>query len=52
MRRGWLALSLFFLVLNPALAQTRAWLRQLPPEVADKIAFRNAERLFGGDARR
>jgi hypothetical protein len=34
------------------LAQTRAWLRQLPPEVAEKVAFRNAERLFGGDARR
>ncbi|TPW17314.1 MAG: hypothetical protein FD126_3681, partial [Elusimicrobia bacterium] len=23
------------------------WLRQLPREVAEKIAFRNAERLFG-----
>jgi len=29
------------------LAWTRAWLAQLPPEVAEKIAFRNAERLFG-----
>ncbi len=34
------------------LAQTRAWLRQLPSEVAEKIAFRNAERLFGGDTSR
>jgi len=34
------------------LAEMRAWLRQLPPEVAEKIAFRNAERLFGGDTRR
>jgi hypothetical protein len=29
------------------LAQTRAWLQQLPLEVAEKVAFRNAERLFG-----
>lgn len=26
----------------------RAWLRQLPPEVAEKIAYRNAERLAAG----
>ena len=26
----------------------RAWLRQLPRDVAEQIAFRNAERLFGG----
>jgi len=25
----------------------RGWLRQLPPDVAESIAFRNAERLFG-----
>jgi hypothetical protein len=25
----------------------RAWLRQLPPEVAGQIAHGNAERLFG-----
>jgi hypothetical protein len=24
----------------------RAWLAQLPPAVAEKIAFRNGERLF------
>ncbi len=29
------------------LAETRRWLRQLPPEVAEKIAFKNADRLFG-----
>ncbi|MBI4588255.1 MAG: amidohydrolase family protein [Candidatus Rokubacteria bacterium] len=29
------------------LEEMRAWLRQLPREVAEKIAFRNAERLFG-----
>jgi hypothetical protein len=26
----------------------RAWLGQLPPDVAEKIAWRNGERLFGG----
>jgi hypothetical protein len=25
----------------------RAWLAELPREVAEQIAFRNAERLFG-----
>jgi predicted TIM-barrel fold metal-dependent hydrolase len=25
---------------------TRGWLRQLPPDAAERIAFRNAERLF------
>lgn len=25
----------------------RAWLRQLPPDVAERIAYRNADRLFG-----
>lgn len=29
------------------LEEMRVWLRQLPREVAEKIAFRNAERLFG-----
>ena len=29
------------------MAGYRAWLSQLPREVAEKIAFRNAERLFG-----
>jgi hypothetical protein len=28
----------------------RVWLRQLPPEVASKVASENAERLFGGKA--
>jgi hypothetical protein len=28
-------------------AEIRAWLGQLPPEVAERIAFGNAERLFG-----
>ena len=28
------------------MAGYRGWLAQLPPEVAEKIAFRNAERLF------
>jgi predicted TIM-barrel fold metal-dependent hydrolase len=27
--------------------RVRAWLAQLPPRVAEQIAFRNAERLFG-----
>lgn len=34
-------------VLPGYLANTRQWLRQLPAEVAEKIAFKNAERLFG-----
>jgi hypothetical protein len=25
----------------------RSWLGQLPPEVAEQLAYRNAERLFG-----
>jgi len=25
----------------------RGWLNQLPRDVADRIAYRNAERLFG-----
>lgn len=29
------------------MAAYREWLKQLPDEVAEKIAFRNAERLFG-----
>lgn len=29
----------------------RSWLAELPPEVAEKIAFRNGERLFGAAAR-
>ena len=29
------------------LEEMRVWLRQLPREVAEKIAYRNAERLFG-----
>lgn len=29
-------------------ASTRAWLRQLPPEVAEGIAYGNGERLFPG----
>lgn len=28
------------------MGEYRDWLKQLPPEVAEKIAFRNAERLF------
>src|SRR6266508_6204679 len=32
--------------LPDSVAQVRSYLRQLPPEVAEKIAFRNAERLF------
>ena len=31
------------------MASNRAWLAQLPREVAEKIAYRNAERLFGRD---
>jgi hypothetical protein len=31
-------------------AEIRGWLGQLPPEVADKLAYGNAERLFGGAA--
>jgi predicted ArsR family transcriptional regulator len=31
-------------------AEIRGWLGQLPPEVADKLAHGNAERLFGGAA--
>lgn len=30
-------------------AEIRGWLRQLPPEVAAKLAHGNAEALFGGD---
>jgi hypothetical protein len=30
------------------LAEVRAWLAQLPPEVAERIAFANADRLYGG----
>jgi Amidohydrolase len=29
------------------MARTRGWLRQLPPEVAQQIAYANAERLLG-----
>ena len=29
------------------MADVRAWLRQLPPDVAERIAWRNAEALFG-----
>ena len=32
--------------LPAGMAAIRAWLRELPPDVAEKIAFRNAERLF------
>jgi hypothetical protein len=32
--------------LPASMAETRAWLGQLPREVAEKIAFRNAERLL------
>ena len=31
----------------PMAAAARQWLSQLPPEVVEKIAFRNAEALFG-----
>ncbi len=34
------------------LADTRRWLQQLPPEVAEKIGSKNAEGLFGDEARR
>jgi hypothetical protein len=34
--------------LPASIAAVRAWLNQLPREVAEKIAFKNAERLFGG----
>jgi hypothetical protein len=27
-------------------SEVRAYLRQLPPDVAEKIAYKNAERLF------
>lgn len=30
-----------------SMAGVRAWLDQLPPDVAERIAFRNAERLYG-----
>ena len=30
------------------MAGYRAWLAQLPPDVASKIAHGNAKRLFGG----
>ena len=30
------------------LAEMRVWLSQLPQEIAEKIAFRTAEKLFGG----
>jgi hypothetical protein len=33
------------------IARTRNWLRTLPPEVAEDIAYRNAERLFSQDTR-
>jgi hypothetical protein len=29
------------------MAAVRTWLRQLPPELAQAIAWRNAERLLG-----
>jgi hypothetical protein len=29
------------------LADVRAWLAELPPDVAERIAFKNAERLYG-----
>ncbi|PYO57906.1 MAG: amidohydrolase, partial [Candidatus Rokuibacteriota bacterium] len=32
--------------LADSIAQVRVYLRQLPPDVADRIAFRNAQRLF------
>ncbi len=32
-------------------ADIRGWLAQLPPEVAEQLAYGNAERLFGGAAR-
>jgi predicted TIM-barrel fold metal-dependent hydrolase len=31
----------------PGMRDYRAWLAQLPPEVAEKIAWKNGERLFG-----
>ena len=34
-------------VLPGYLADVRAWLRELPPDVAERIAFGNAARLFG-----
>ncbi len=34
--------------LPAAVAAVRVWLRQLPPDVARKIAHENGERLFGG----
>ena len=33
--------------LPETMAEIRVWLRQLPPEVAEAIAYGNAERLFG-----
>lgn len=32
---------------EPIIASNRQWLSLLPRPVAEKIAFRNAERLFG-----
>jgi hypothetical protein len=34
-------------VLADGMQQTRHWLAQLPRDVAEQLAFRNAERLFG-----
>jgi hypothetical protein len=33
--------------LPESISAVRGWLNQLPREVAEKIAFKNAERLFG-----
>ena len=37
--------------LGSATAPVSNWLAELPPEVAENIAFRNGERLFGASAR-